>query len=212
MLKIVQSKDLLWQKIFVGALVALDALSTVLAMSWACELFIDGWGDISAFESGDWLLASDPMLAGIAGCMVQSFFAWRLHIVAKQRLLTIFILFCSLGTLVGGVGTGIAVLWVKSYALFDSFKQITCICLISAAVGDVTITAAFSYHLRRRKGSFKATDRLLDRIILLTVQNGLLTALVALTDVTLFLSSVFVEIHEMTHADTETKRVWDGAV
>ncbi|KZP02336.1 hypothetical protein FIBSPDRAFT_697833, partial [Athelia psychrophila] len=87
-----------------------------------------------------------------------------------------------------GIGTGIACIWVKDYTLFLSFKQITVIWLISAALGDIGITMALTYHLHRRKGSFEATDKLLDRIIKLTVQNGLFTALIAIIDVCMYLS------------------------
>lgn len=129
------------------------------------QLLIDNWGNIEAFTTGDWLLAADPMVAGVVAFMVQLFFAWRLHIIAQQRWLTMFIIVMSFATVCGGIGTGIAVLWVKSYARFADFQQIAVIWLISAAVGDISITTALTFHLRRRRGTFKATDRLLNRII-----------------------------------------------
>ncbi|KZP30704.1 hypothetical protein FIBSPDRAFT_1037971 [Athelia psychrophila] len=182
-------RDPLWQKAFVGILFLLDTLSSILAMAWMYQLLVDNWGNIVAFESGDWLLAADPMVAGMVAFMVQLFFAWRIHIVAAKPLLTTGIVLCSFVTLCGGIGTGIAVLWVKSYALFASFQQIAVIWLISATVGDISITTALTYHLRRRKGAFEATDRLLDRIVQLTIQNGLLTSIVSIVDISLYLST-----------------------
>jgi len=182
-------KDPLWQKLFVTVLFILDTLSSILAMAWMYYLLVDNWGQIGAFTYGDWLLAADPMVAGIIAFMVQCFFAWRIHIIAQTAWQTAAIVVCAVLTLCGGVGTGIAVLWVKDYALFANFKQIATIWLISASVGDIAITTALTYHLRRRKGTFEATDRLLDRIIQLTVQNGLLTALVAVVDICLYLST-----------------------
>lgn len=130
------------------------------------RLFIDGWGEITAFEDGTWLLALDPMLAGIIASMVQLFFAWRLQIISKQWWLTIFIVICTVGTACGAVGTGIAVLWVEKFTLFLSFESIVIIWEVSGAVADVTIAVAMTYYLRRYRGTFEATDRLLDRIIL----------------------------------------------
>lgn len=129
------------------------------------QLLVDNWGNIVAFESANWLLAADPIIAGVVAFMVQLFFAWRIQIVARQWPLTMFIVICAFTTLCGGLGTGIAVAWVKSYALFANFRQIAVIWLISSTVGDTSITAALTHHLRRRKGSFVATDRLLDRIV-----------------------------------------------
>ncbi|KAF7980705.1 hypothetical protein HWV62_37165 [Athelia sp. TMB] len=158
-------KDPLWQKLFVGTIFLLDTLSSVLAMAWMYYLLIDNWGQIEAFTFGDWLLAADPMVAGVIAFMVQLFFAWRIHIVAKTVWLTLAIVICAFLTLCGGLGTGIAVLWVKEYALFANFQQIATIWLISASMGDIGITISLTHHLRRRKGTFRATDRLLDRII-----------------------------------------------
>lgn len=128
-------------------------------------LLIDNWGKIDAFTQADWLLGSDPMIAGIVGSMVQCFFAWRLLVITRKKWLTMIIVLCAVFTVCGGIGTGIACIWVKDYTLFLSFKQITVIWLISAALGDIGITMALTYHLHRRKGSFEATDKLLDRII-----------------------------------------------
>ncbi|KZP30118.1 hypothetical protein FIBSPDRAFT_777799 [Athelia psychrophila] len=183
------SKDPIWQKLFVATLFSLDVLSSILAMAWMYWLLIDNWGAIDAFTYGDWLLAADPMLAGITAGMVQCFFAWRIQVISKQKWLTMAVVFCAVLTVCGGIGTGIAVLWVSSYALFGNFNQIATIWLVSAAIGDIAITIGLSYHLNRRKGSFEATDQLLDRIIQLTVQNGLLTALVAIVDICLYLST-----------------------
>ncbi|KZP26295.1 hypothetical protein FIBSPDRAFT_928731 [Athelia psychrophila] len=181
-------RDPLWLKWFVAVMFALDLLSSVLAIAWMYQLLIDNWGQIAAFTQGDWLLAADPMLAGIVACMAQCFFAWRIYVLTSSRWLTAIIACCAVVTACGGIGTGIAVLWVKKYTLFLTFKQITVLWLVSAAVGAIGITISLTYHLRRRKGSFEATDKVLDRIIQLTIQNGFFTAIVAITDVCMYLA------------------------
>ncbi|KZP10695.1 hypothetical protein FIBSPDRAFT_838256 [Athelia psychrophila] len=147
---------------------------------------------------------------GLTQCTVQLFFAGRLHIIAtpypgltqlsifswrnfmitKQHWLTVFICICSLLTLVGDVGTGIASLRVKDYRHLASIAPIALTSGFSTIVADVLITLAMTYHLHRAKGTFARTDRFLDRIIQLTLQNGSLTTLTAILDVTLYLSSV----------------------
>ncbi|KZP16281.1 hypothetical protein FIBSPDRAFT_958154 [Athelia psychrophila] len=182
-------KDPLWQKLFVLIVFTLDILSSILAMAWLYWLLIDNWGQIEAFKYGDWLLVADPMVAGILVCMVQCFFAWRIQIIAGKKWLTMVIVFCAFVTMCGGIGSGIMVIFVPSYAALANFKQFASICLISAAVGDIIITTSLTYHLRRYKGNCDATDEVLDRIINLTVQNGLLTSLVAIVDICLYMST-----------------------
>lgn len=198
--------DRLWQKLLVGTLVILDVLSSVLAMMWFYTLFINGWGNIAAFASADWLLAADPMIAGVVAGLVELFFAWRLHVLGNRYWLTIFIIACALFTFLGGVGTGIAVYWVGNFALLGAIRPIVMLWQISAVVADITITVTLTYHLRYRRTSIRATDRLLDRITqreylmsdflsprscaLVTIQNGLVTTLVTLADFALYLATV----------------------
>ncbi|KZP03583.1 hypothetical protein FIBSPDRAFT_678281, partial [Athelia psychrophila] len=184
-------RDHLRLKVFVGILFTLDTASSVLAMSWAYQLFIDGWNNTSTFQKADWLIAVDPVLMGGIACMVQLFFTWQ-YIIAKQHWLTSFICICSFATLLGGIGTGIAVLWVGDYSLFMKFKPVASIWGVSATVADLTITVAMTYHLHRAKGGFEATDRLLDHIIQLTLHNGSLTLLTTLVTLWLYMSLTFL--------------------
>ncbi|KZP19023.1 hypothetical protein FIBSPDRAFT_1045778 [Athelia psychrophila] len=180
--------DTRWLKCFVAVLFAFDLLSSILAMAWMYSLLIDNWGVIEAFTHGDWLLAGDPIIIGIVAGMAQCFFAWRIYVITSSRWMTASIACCALVTACGGIGTGIASVWVREYALFVNFKQIIIIFLVSAAIGDLGITVALTYHLRSRKGSFEATDRILDNIIRLTIQNGFLTAIVAIVDMVVYLA------------------------
>lgn len=97
--------------------------------------------------------------------MVHVFFAWRLHIIARKRWLTLSIIGLAFVTCCGGIGTGIGVIFVKKYLLFDKLRTIIFIWLIPGTIADITITVALAVHLRRHKGNFKATDHLVDRII-----------------------------------------------
>ncbi|KZP13817.1 hypothetical protein FIBSPDRAFT_868948 [Athelia psychrophila] len=182
-------KDPRWLKWFVAILFAWDLLSSILAIAWMYELLIDNWGQIAAFTHGDWLLAGDPIIIGIVASMAQGFFAWRVYVITSSRWLAAFIATCAVTTGLAGIGTGIASLWVREYVLFVNFKQVMVIFLVSAAVGDFSITVLVTYHLRRRKGTFEATDKILDSIIRLTIQNGFITGIIAILDLCVYFAS-----------------------
>lgn len=132
------------------------------------RLFIEGHGNIEMLAKADPLSATLDTVIGLTQCTVQLFFAWRLHIIStstKQHWLTVFICICSLLTLVGDVGTGIASLRVKDYLHLTSIAPIALTSGFSTIVADVLITLAMTYHLHCAKGTFSRTDRLLDRII-----------------------------------------------
>lgn len=88
---------------------------------------MDGWGDPLAFVTAGWPLVVQPILEGVIGVMVQLFFAWRLHIIAKRSWLTAAIVTGAFLTFCGGVGTGAAIGWLKQYVLLGQGKPIACI-------------------------------------------------------------------------------------
>lgn len=129
-------------------------------------LLVNGWGDISPFLVVDWLFASQPIASGVVQSLVQLFFVRRLHYIAGRNWLTGFIFACALLTVIGGVGGGVALYVFKEYARASELEWVTAIWGVAATVADISITVAMTYYLRRARGNFAATDRLLDRIIL----------------------------------------------
>ncbi|KZP31573.1 hypothetical protein FIBSPDRAFT_724360, partial [Athelia psychrophila] len=185
-------KDGLWMKLFIGILVTLDALNSAFTIAWMYKLLIDSWGDMTPLLVVDWLAASQPITAGVIQCLVQLFFVRRLHYIAGQNWLTCFILVCVLLTVVGSVGGGIAIFLFKEYARLSEIQWISEVWGVAATIADISITVAMTHHLRRAKGNFVATDRVLDRIIHLTLQNGFLMSFWALLNTCLW---VFVSLY-----------------
>lgn len=56
-------------------------------------------------------------------------------------------------------------MWVSSYARFAEFQPIATIWLVSSVVADIGISVTLTVHLRRRRGAFARTNKLLDDII-----------------------------------------------
>ncbi|KZP26311.1 hypothetical protein FIBSPDRAFT_1040857 [Athelia psychrophila] len=181
--------DPLWQKLFIASLMTLVIISTIFSMIWTYQLFIDGWGDPAAFVTAGWPLVVQPMLEGTIAAMVQLFFAWRLHIIAKRPWLTSAIVSGAFLTFCGGVGTSAATGWLQQYALLGESKAIACIWDFSAVVTDITITVALTVHLRRHRGEYEVMNLMLNRIIQLTLQNGFLTTVVTFVANVLYLST-----------------------
>ncbi|THH28270.1 hypothetical protein EUX98_g5918 [Antrodiella citrinella] len=78
---------------------------------------------------------------------------------------------------------------VPEFMHFQNFKAIVIVWLACSAVADTAITIALVWHLRRHRTGFSGTDDAVNRIIRLTVQTGLVTALCAIVDLVLFLAS-----------------------
>ncbi|TFY79940.1 hypothetical protein EWM64_g4070 [Hericium alpestre] len=96
---------------------------------------------------------------------------------------------------VGGIATAIAIGYVPQFLRFTVFQPAVIVWLMSSAVCDVLITSILVFHLRRHKSGFSHTDDIVDRVIRLTIQTGLLTSIVAIIDVVLYLGVPKAALH-----------------
>ncbi|EPQ53462.1 hypothetical protein GLOTRDRAFT_139698 [Gloeophyllum trabeum ATCC 11539] len=181
--------DKAWMKCYVVFLFVADTVNTIFDCIWMYQSVIIHFGDLDFLSKANWVFAADPAMTGIIACLVQFFFAWRIKILTGSWLLVVAVVVAALGGGLGGVGTAIAVGIIPQFAKFQEFQAIVIVWLISNAVCDVLITTALTWHLRRHKTGFPATDDIVNKIIRLTVQTGMITALVATLDVAFFVGS-----------------------
>ncbi|KII91873.1 hypothetical protein PLICRDRAFT_524484 [Plicaturopsis crispa FD-325 SS-3] len=185
------TKDPTWIKVYVGVLMVADTLNSIFSIYWIYNVLVDNFMNIEALLTLPWPLAADPALVGIVAFMVQAFFAWRVRVITQNSYIAGAIFCCSLVTLVGGVTFAVFFQFlgdVQTLATKPIARTLAIVWLVPAAVADVSITTALSWHLRRRRTGFSATDSAITRIVRLTVQNGALTTIIALLDLIAFLS------------------------
>ncbi|KAK0465920.1 uncharacterized protein EV420DRAFT_1709271 [Desarmillaria tabescens] len=203
-------KDNIWLKVFVIVLFTLDVLNSLFVLMWVYKLLIDNFGNLVAFTKSDWTITTDPFLLGIMAGMVQGFFAWKIWVLTKNYYYVGAVVICALTSSVGGIVTSIIGFLVIDSTNWDGLRdkldRPSLVWLIPAALGDLIIAVVITICLQRAKGSIRRTNRILNRIIRLTMQNGeshtfswrvprglmlptgLLTATVALTDLGLILA------------------------
>ncbi|KAK0220863.1 hypothetical protein EDD85DRAFT_863736 [Armillaria nabsnona] len=174
---------------FVISLFALDVINSVFVMVWTYKMLIDNFMNPAAFMTADWIVCTDPIISGFMASMVQGFFAWRIWVLTRNPLYFGFVVLCAIASTGGGLGTGIYAAIIGDLSEFRKIKAVALIWLISGALGDLAITLITTNYLRKARGTFPRTDRLLTKLIRLTMQNGLLTSLLAVVDFSLYLAS-----------------------
>ncbi|OCH90854.1 hypothetical protein OBBRIDRAFT_564020 [Obba rivulosa] len=181
--------DRLWMKLYVSGLFLADTVNCVFDIWWIYDIVINHFGDFSALETGNWVFATDPAMVGIIATGVQLFFAWRIKVLTNNNWIVGTIVVTAMGSIFGGIATAAAIHFVPEFIEFQKFQAVVIIWLILAAICDTTITITLTLHLRRHRTGFASTDYLLDKIIRITVQNGLITALWAIADLITYLST-----------------------
>ncbi|THV03814.1 hypothetical protein K435DRAFT_851419 [Dendrothele bispora CBS 962.96] len=176
--------DNFWMKIFVGVLFFADSLNTIFDAIYLYDSLVKHFADIPYLGKATWVFGTDPALTGIIAGMVQLFFAWRVKVLTNNHWIVAVIVSAALAGLLGGVITAFEVGLIPEFVNFQEFKWSVILWLVAECFGDLVITTV----LRTHKTGFQASDELIDRIIRLTMQTGLLTALVAFLDLFFFLT------------------------
>ncbi|EKM51209.1 uncharacterized protein PHACADRAFT_213079 [Phanerochaete carnosa HHB-10118-sp] len=181
-------KDRLWIKAYVAVLAVADLVNSIFDIYWLYVDLIDDFGNSADISVADWRFATDPAMVGIIATLVQLFFAWRLKVLTNNWWITGLVVLTAIASCCGGLGTAIAIHFVKQYKNFYKFDSIVAVWLASMAVCDTVIAIAMTWRLKRHKTGFQQTDDVVNKIIRLTVSTGAISAIWAIVDLILFLS------------------------
>jgi len=135
-----------------------------------------------------WLFDMDPAITGVIVTMVQSFFAWRIFVLTKSYIFPFLILATAATGAVTAIITPIKVSQDPHFTDLLKAKVPISIWLSSEVLGDILITVILVAYLSKHKTGFQRSDMLVDRIIRLTVQTGLITSVVALINLVVYLA------------------------
>ncbi|KAL1742402.1 hypothetical protein HDZ31DRAFT_43306, partial [Schizophyllum fasciatum] len=191
----VYSEDRMFIRVFVAFIFLADGVQAVFTMVYMYQTLISRFGEEKALSIATWVFSTDPALTGIIGGCIQLFFAWRIFVLTRSWLLFSCVSLFSIATLLAGIGTGIAAHIVPAFSDFQKFKPVVIIWLAASAAADILIAVTLAWYLQTHKTGFKSTDNYIDRLIKMTVQTGMATAVWATIDLLLFLLDVTHRSH-----------------
>ncbi|KAJ6580186.1 hypothetical protein DFH09DRAFT_1444648, partial [Mycena vulgaris] len=167
----------------------LELVHTILSTHDAFAMFGYGFADPSALTEVEFSWLAVPIMSGLVAFIGQSFYAYRVHVLSKSWFIPILIVVVSLTSSVGAFILGA---FVFQGVIFSSWYE--CPLIIqqvwcgASALSDIIIAVCMTYYLSKYDMGFRQTRALVSKVVRLTIETGSLTALVALTTVTLFLT------------------------
>ncbi|KAF8965728.1 hypothetical protein BDZ97DRAFT_1810733 [Flammula alnicola] len=179
-------KDRTWIKIFVAVLFMFDILNTACDAAYLYMSLIVHFGDSPYLNVVTWLFYMDPATTGVIVSSVQSFFAWRIYVLTKSRILPLLIMLTAITGGVTAILTPAQVSKAPQFVEIQKAEVPIIIWLSSEVLGDILITTILVTYLSKHKTGFERSDLLVDRIIRLAVQTGLVTSVVALINLIVF--------------------------
>ncbi|KII90158.1 hypothetical protein PLICRDRAFT_174939 [Plicaturopsis crispa FD-325 SS-3] len=179
-------------KSLVYSVYIIDVAQTVVTTHASWETLVAKWGNPEVLVLQPWSVCALPIFGAIVSCMVQLFFAWRIWKLQRSmimRLICVVIvliaLMQSISAIVGSIRFALILNGGKIHSLFLGFA----IWLGGSFLCDILITLSMMHILReaRAQSAFSSTDTVVTKLIVLTVQTGLVTAVTAGVDLILFL-------------------------
>ncbi|KAJ3503255.1 hypothetical protein NLJ89_g8515 [Agrocybe chaxingu] len=199
-------RDRPWIKIFVAVLYVADIFNTIVIFAYLYRSLITFFGDEPNLGKSDWLFAAEPASTGVIAMMVQLFFAWRAYSLTKSVINGCAIAALAITGGVSSIVTGFEVGRSATFVEFDAFRHTVILWLVASVVCDILITLTLVTFLeeklfwvhptlvshrfleqQKHKTGFQRSDLMIDRIIRVVVQTGLLTMIVATVDLIVYL-------------------------
>ncbi|EMD40064.1 hypothetical protein CERSUDRAFT_112279 [Gelatoporia subvermispora B] len=184
----VYKQDPIWIRCLVIVIFLCDTLNSIFDLLAVYLPLVNNFGDLSALINAPWVAAMDPVMTATIAILVQLFYAWRVKALTRNIPAFLFICFCAICSWCGGAGSTIALRMLPAYAQLQRFEVIVIIWLAFAALADIAIATILVLYLSRRRTGFAQTDHVINRIIRLTVQTGLITTVFTITDLILFVT------------------------
>ncbi|KAJ6506624.1 hypothetical protein C8R45DRAFT_509528, partial [Mycena sanguinolenta] len=188
-------------KWLVYTIFVVEILLSIFLLHMNFDLMVSKWGNPEGFMFFAWSACTVPPGSGVVAGVVQIFFAWRIwmlnqHILA--RIITVVIVI--LAVIQASASIALVIVWKTRYQLstflvaeVPILKKLTAIWLIGSFAVDVLIATVMVFSLvnsrRALRGEFtvQSTENLINRLIVITVETGVITAVTALVDLTLYL-------------------------
>lgn len=181
-------KDASWLRYFMLYLFIAETVNSALDIVMVYEPLILNFETSKATTFFPIMLATDPIVTVLISTPIQIFVAWRIFIISRAKWLAGLICIFAFISMGGGFWTGITVTIIRRFDRKPELHWPALTWLLASAIADVIITASLAFSLSRRKTGISNTDDAVNRIIRLTIQTGLVTAIFAALDVIFFLA------------------------
>ncbi|OBZ76870.1 hypothetical protein A0H81_02923 [Grifola frondosa] len=179
--------------IAVALVILLDTAGTACAAQGMYWYLVTNYGDPSALAWRSMLcraLCVESLITVLVTFIVQCFFAHSVwNVSGKNRVITCFIVFTSFSALVIGLAMSSEDIVQGFFSALGAtrFWVLAGLDLGIAAMCDIAITASLCYYFHYQKSGFKPTDTILDKLIVYTINRGIMTFVIQTLNMALFI-------------------------
>ncbi|KAJ7130369.1 hypothetical protein C8R44DRAFT_829736 [Mycena epipterygia] len=196
------TRDCKFYQALVGTLFVLNMLEEGMDIHVLYRTAVVHYGDFAFFDLQTWTMWSEPAVTALIGFIAQVFFTercWR--VTNNSRLILALLALLLLLSFGSGVAVSVSFFQVKLFSALAKIPIPITFWLVSTAVTDLTIAGILSYSLMYRTGHAnggfwfkrtsdvavsKHTEDVVSKLIRLSMETSLATAIIALVNLALF--------------------------
>ncbi|KAK0222792.1 hypothetical protein EDD85DRAFT_1027972 [Armillaria nabsnona] len=160
----------------------IEFVQTMLFTHDAFATFGYGFGDVEALTRVHFYWFTVPIMSAVVVCVGQVFYAYRIFMLSKSRIVPLFVICLSLTNSVAAIITGAYCFPTGSITELNNRKMSISVGIwcVASALCDIIIA------LMRSNTGFRRTRILVSKLIRLTIETGTVTAVVVLLGLVLF--------------------------
>ncbi|KAH8834673.1 hypothetical protein DL96DRAFT_1704265 [Flagelloscypha sp. PMI_526] len=127
-----------------------------------------------------------PILTACTSGIVQAFFGFRVYVFSKSWIMATLVWIATAAQIGSGIAQGVISAPLTLAGVAAETRNTIVTWVVSTVVCDVLIAVLLSYYLRKMKSGVQKSDKLITRIVRLTVETGTATAVWAILILVLF--------------------------
>ncbi|KIJ97150.1 hypothetical protein K443DRAFT_133905 [Laccaria amethystina LaAM-08-1] len=186
--------DLKFIKVAVWVCLAVDQVRSMTVTSGAWQSLVVAWGNPTIFIGTSAFPFLTVPITGIESCIVQIFFAWRIWTLKREfkiyRIISSIICLVAFMQLAGAIARGIACAQSERLSTQHNALDLSAeVWLWGTLICDSIIVATMTFLLVQAKleSSFKSTKRIIDRLIIVTLETAAVTLITTLVQLIFYL-------------------------
>ncbi|KAI0633132.1 hypothetical protein C8Q77DRAFT_1121897 [Trametes polyzona] len=175
-LKLYSRRDGVVVKIFVYSTFTLETVLILVCMHACYHYLVTSYFDPIALVQGVWSFDAISLLAGLTICVSQCFFARRVYLLRPKclPLVVVSVLF-SFAAFALATAASVKTILASSLINPSSYVILDTIGIGAAVISDTLTTSVLVIVLKKSRTGLRRTDRMIDRLVLYSVNTGLLT-------------------------------------
>ncbi|KAK0226572.1 hypothetical protein IW262DRAFT_1480634, partial [Armillaria fumosa] len=180
--------DKLFIKYLVYGTYIVEFVQTILLSHDAFAMFGYGFGDLGALTDIHFYWLFGPIMSAITACVGHTFYAYRIFILSKSRIVPIFVICICLTSSVAAIITAVYLFQAGNITKLNNRKMSIAfgIWRAGSALCDIVIAICMTYYLMRSNTRFRRTQIMVTKLIRLTIESGAVTAIGAILNLILF--------------------------